>query len=60
MSRREVKGCFCPKCGKKLFRRKLKRNKPTRCNYCNFIIQNPREVFIPKSKYLEKIERIKN
>jgi len=60
MSRREVKGAFCPKCGKKLFRRKIKRNVPTTCNYCSFVIQNPREVFIPKSKYLEKQKELKN
>ncbi len=57
--KRSIKGCFCPKCGKKLFRRKVKRNVPTTCNYCDFCIQNPREVFISKSKYLEKQKELK-
>jgi DNA-directed RNA polymerase subunit RPC12/RpoP len=53
MSKKNIKGCFCPKCGKKLFRRKTKRDKSTTCNYCGFVISNPYEVFTPKSKYLE-------
>lgn len=53
--RRQIKACFCPnpKCKKKLFRRKIKKNKPTKCNYCGYKILNPYEVFIPKSEYLK-------
>lgn len=51
--KKNIKGCFCPKCKKKLFRVKVKVNKSTICNYCKFVIKNPRDVFIPKSKYLE-------
>ena len=60
MSRKGVKGCFCPQCGKKLFRRRTRRNVPTICNYCNFRIKDPYSVFTPKSKYLKEIERIKS
>ncbi len=59
MSRKVIKGAFCQKCGKKLFRRKVKRNKPTTCNYCGYKILDPYEVFIPKSKYLEEMKKIK-
>lgn len=51
--KRQVKACFCPRCKKKLFRRKVKRNKSTKCNFCNFLITNPYDVFIPKSEYLK-------
>jgi len=54
--KKNIKGCFCPRCNKKLFRVKVKKNKPTTCNYCGFIIKNPREVFVPKSKYLETLK----
>ena len=54
--KKNIKGCFCPKCNKKLFRVKIKRNKPTTCNYCGFVIENPFEVFIPKSKYLKTLK----
>ena len=54
-----IKACFCPNCKKKLFRRKIKRNKPTTCGSCKFIIKNPYEVFVPKSKYLKLKEETK-
>ncbi len=54
--KKNIKGCFCPKCNKKLFRVKTKPNKPTTCNYCGFVIENPYETFIPKSKYLKSIK----
>jgi len=53
--KKNIKGCFCPRCGKKLFRVKVRNNKSTTCNYCGVVIQNPKEVFIPKSKYLKAI-----
>lgn len=53
MKNKNIKACFCPKCKKKLVRRKVKRNKPTKCNYCNFLITNPYDVFISKSEYLK-------
>jgi len=53
--KKNIKGCFCPKCEKKLFRVKVRINKPTTCNYCGFVIVNPKDVFIPKSKYLKQI-----
>ena len=57
--KKNVKGCFCPKCNKKLFRVKVMLNKSTKCNYCGFVIKNPREVFVPKSKYLKSIKNVK-
>jgi len=51
--KKNIKGAFCPNCKKKLFRRKVKRNKPTKCNYCNFVIQNPYDIFFSKKQYLE-------
>jgi len=51
--KKNIKGCFCPKCNKKLFRVKVRKDKPTTCNYCGFVITNSREIFIPKSKYLK-------
>jgi len=51
--KRKIKGAFCPKCNKKLFRVKVRRNKPTTCNYCGFLIENPFKIFIPKTKYLD-------
>ena len=55
--KKNIKGAFCPKCNERLFRVKVKRNKSTICNYCGFVIRNPREVFIPKSKYLEALKK---
>lgn len=52
-NKKQLFGCFCEKCGKKLFRRKAKRNKPTKCNYCGYKILNPYETFTPKTKYLK-------
>ncbi len=57
--KRNIKGCFCPKCGKKLFRRKVKRNIPTTCNYCGYVISNPYNVFVSKQRYLEKQKELK-
>ena len=55
--KKNVKGAFCPKCNKKLFRVKIKKDKPTKCNYCGFVIENPYEVFTPKSKYLKQLKK---
>lgn len=52
-----IKGCFCEKCGKKLFRVKTRRNKPTTCGSCKFVIANPYETFTPRSKYLKLKEK---
>jgi len=57
--KKNIKGCFCPKCKKKLFRVKTRINKSTTCNYCGFIIENPREVFVAKSKYLKLLKNEK-
>ena len=54
--KKNIKGAFCPGCGKKLFRVKAKLHKPTTCNYCKYVIENPREIFVPKSKYLEALK----
>lgn len=51
--KKNIKGAFCPKCKKKLFRVKTKTDKSTKCNYCGFVIENLRDVFVAKSKYLE-------
>jgi len=58
--KKSIKGAFCPQCHKKLFRVKAKRNKPTTCNYCGFVIENPREIFVPKSKYLQLMKNEHN
>ena len=42
---RNLFACFCPKCKKKLFRRKVKINKPTTCDSCKFVIKNPYKSF---------------
>jgi len=57
--KKNIKGAFCPRCGKKIFRKKVIANKSTKCNYCGFVIENPREVFVPKSKYLKSIKNEK-
>ena len=54
--KKNIKGAFCPECGKKLFRVKAKAHKPTTCGNCKFIIKNPYEVFTPKSKYLKQLK----
>ena len=55
--KKNIKGAFCPKCKKKLFRVKTRGNKTTTCNYCGFVIENPREVFVAKSKYLNSLKK---
>jgi len=48
-----LKGCFCPNCKKKLFRRRsirIRDIKPTTCGSCGFVIKNPHEIFVAKKK----------
>jgi predicted RNA-binding Zn-ribbon protein involved in translation (DUF1610 family) len=50
MAKRKTKQGQCPKCGKTLFRSrsiKIKKIKPTKCNYCGFLIEDPYKVFSP-------------
>lgn len=44
----------CPKCNKRLIRKmpmKIKKIKPTKCNYCGFKIDNPFLIFRPIRTY---------
>lgn len=53
MPKKRLKGCFCPKCNSKIFRRRsIKRYKPkpTECGVCGFIIENPFETFLSRKK----------
>ena len=60
MSKKKLFACYCPSCNRKLFRRKIRRNQPTTCGNCGFVIKNPYDVFIPKSKYLKQKNNYKN
>jgi DNA-directed RNA polymerase subunit RPC12/RpoP len=43
----------CPNCKKTLFRRrsiKIKKKKPTKCEYCGFVIEDPYKIFTPVIK----------
>ena len=50
MVKRKIKEGICPNCKKKMYRRrsiKIKKIKPTKCEYCGFLIENPYNVFSP-------------
>lgn len=45
---KNIKHGECPECKKRLARRKgirIKNIKPTKCNYCGFLIENPYSIF---------------
>lgn len=41
MSKKRIKKIRCPNCSKIIYRKKVKKHKPTFCNYCGFKIDNP-------------------
>ncbi len=51
MVKKKIKEGICPNCGKTLMRSrsiKIKKIKPTKCNYCGFLIEDPYKIFRPK------------
>jgi len=50
MVKKKIKQGKCPSCRKMLVRSrsiKIKKIKPTKCEHCGFLIENPYQVFAP-------------